>query len=49
MIGIIDYNLGNIKSVLNAYERVGIEAKLNKNIDDVDAIILPGSAVFRSP
>ncbi|MDR1890931.1 MAG: imidazole glycerol phosphate synthase subunit HisH [Puniceicoccales bacterium] len=46
MIGIIDYNLGNIKSVLNACERVGIEAKLNKNIDDVDAIILPGVGSF---
>lgn len=48
MVTIVDYNCGNIKSVLNACKRVGIKAQLSKNIEDCDAIILPGVGAFKT-
>jgi len=46
MVTIVDYNCGNIKSILNACKRVGIEAQLSKDIENCDAIILPGVGSF---
>lgn len=49
MVVIIDYNVGNVKSVLNACKRVGIEAIVSRNINDINnasGIILPGVGSF---
>jgi glutamine amidotransferase len=42
---IIQYNAGNIQSVLNALERLGVQAEVTKNIEDIqssDKVIFPG-------
>lgn len=49
MIHIVDYGLGNVQAFANMYKRLGIEAKLVSNADDLaDAkgIILPGVGAF---
>ena len=49
MIAIIDYRLGNIKSVLNATKKIGMQAIVTKEIEEIkkaDAIILPGVGTF---
>ena len=45
MIAIIDYGAGNIFSVKNALDYLGLESRLVSDIDSVksaDAVILPG-------
>ena len=45
MIGIIDYNAGNITSVGRALDKLGIEHILSKNPDDLkncNKVIFPG-------
>ena len=45
MIAIVDYDAGNIKSVTNALERLGVEYKLTAGPDVIrraDKVILPG-------
>lgn len=45
MITIIDYGAGNLHSVTNAIKRLGYEAKVSSNPDEVikaEAVILPG-------
>lgn len=49
MIAIIDYGAGNIFSVKNALDYLGVENKLTKDkreIIDADGIILPGVGAF---
>lgn len=49
MIAIIDYGMGNLKSVNNALKALGIESKITSNVDDIykaDGIILPGVGAF---
>ncbi len=49
MIVVIDYNVGNVKSVCNAFEHIGCEAKLSKEagaIENSTGIVLPGVAAF---
>ncbi len=49
MIAIIDYGAGNIFSVKNALDYLGIENKLTKSKDDIEnakGIILPGVGAF---
>lgn len=49
MIGIVDYNVGNLQSVINAFKHIGIEAKLESNpekLKDYDKLILPGVGAF---
>ena len=49
MVVIVDYNVGNVKSVLNACKRVGIEAIISRDINDIKSakgIILPGVGSF---
>lgn len=46
---IIDYSLGNLFSVKQACDTVGINAKISsikKDIDEADALILPGVGAF---
>ncbi len=49
MITVIDYSVGNVKSVCNAFEHIGCEAKLScapKDIEKAWGIVLPGVAAF---
>lgn len=49
MIGIINYGMGNLASVLNALEYLNIEAKIiedHKDFNGVDKLILPGVGAF---
>lgn len=48
-IGIVDYNMGNLASVINAFKKVGVVATLEKDINklkEYDKLILPGVGAF---
>lgn len=50
MIGLIDYNMGNLRSVTNAFEKLGVAVEIVKDADTVskfDKIILPGVGAFK--
>ncbi|MGL5353908.1 MAG: imidazole glycerol phosphate synthase subunit HisH [Clostridium sp.] len=50
MIVIIDYGMGNLKSVYNALKVLGLECKISsshKEIRDAKALILPGVGAFK--
>ena len=50
MIVIIDYGMGNLKSVYNALKSIGLESKISSNKDDIikaKALILPGVGSFK--
>lgn len=47
---IIDYGLGNLESVFQAFENLGIETKISndpKEISNASSLILPGVGAFR--
>jgi glutamine amidotransferase len=49
MIVVIDYNVGNVKSVCNAFRYIGCEAELScepKAVENATGIVLPGVAAF---
>jgi glutamine amidotransferase len=49
MIVVIDYNVGNIRSVCNALRHIGCEVALSRNtkaIEDAAGVVLPGVAAF---
>ncbi len=49
MIVVIDYNIGNVKSVCNAFRHIGCEVELScepKTVENADGIVLPGVAAF---
>jgi glutamine amidotransferase len=49
MIGIVAYGMGNVRSVLNAFEHVGAKAALMGTPEDLeraDKILLPGVGAF---
>ncbi|MDO8633273.1 MAG: imidazole glycerol phosphate synthase subunit HisH [Candidatus Wildermuthbacteria bacterium] len=49
MIAIVDYNMGNVQSVLNAFVLLGEEAKITRNKEDIEsakAVVLPGVGAF---
>ncbi len=49
-IAIIDYNMGNIKSVENAFKRIGADVKVTDKpgiIAGAKAVVLPGVGAFR--
>ncbi|BAF70519.1 imidazole glycerol phosphate synthase subunit HisH [Nitratiruptor sp. SB155-2] len=48
-IAIIDYNMGNLRSVSNAFEKIGYPAIIEKDPDKLknyDKVILPGVGAF---
>ncbi|MFY9100423.1 imidazole glycerol phosphate synthase subunit HisH [Aliarcobacter cryaerophilus] len=50
MLGIIDYNMGNLASVYNACSKFTKDLKIIKNADDLknlDKIILPGVGAYK--
>jgi glutamine amidotransferase len=49
-IAIVDYNMGNIKSVENAFRRIGADVKVTAKpeiISGAKAVVLPGVGAFR--
>jgi glutamine amidotransferase len=49
MIGIVDYDIGNLRSVQKAFQHVGGEAKFVRTpqeIESVDGLVLPGVGAF---
>ncbi|MEQ8154277.1 MAG: imidazole glycerol phosphate synthase subunit HisH [Clostridiaceae bacterium] len=49
MISIVDYGMGNLKSVYNAFKFLGIEAEItgdHEKIRNSDGILLPGVGAF---
>lgn len=49
MIVVVDYNMGNVASVLNMLKKIGLEAKISSDsieIREADKIILPGVGSF---
>lgn len=50
MIKIVDYGMGNLRSVQKAFERLGVEAKVCAAPDelvDAEKMVLPGVGAFR--
>jgi glutamine amidotransferase len=50
MIAIIDYGMGNLRSVEKGFLKVGVEVKVTNKPEDVyraDGIVLPGVGAFR--
>jgi len=50
MIAIVDYGMGNLRSVEKGFKKVGVEAKVTSSageIDDASAVVLPGVGAFR--
>jgi glutamine amidotransferase len=50
MIAIVDYGMGNLRSVEKGFLKVGIDAKVvsdPKAVDDANAVVLPGVGAFR--
>lgn len=50
MIVIVDYGMGNLRSVEKGFLKVGVEAKIAsdpRSIDDASGVVLPGVGAFR--
>lgn len=50
MIAIIDYGMGNLRSVEKGFHKVGIDARVTRSsleIEDAQGIVLPGVGAFR--
>ena len=50
MIAIVDYGMGNLRSVEKAFLKVGVDARIvsdPKSVDDASAVVLPGVGAFR--
>ena len=49
-IVIIDYGMGNLRSVQKAFEKIGFEARLTRNKNEIrraSAVVLPGVGAFK--
>jgi len=49
VIAVIDYNVGNVKSVCNAFRHIGCQVELSCNpkiVEGADGLVLPGVAAF---
>ncbi len=50
MIAIVDYGMGNLRSVEKGFLKVGVEAKVTSSpadIEDAEGLVLPGVGAFR--
>jgi glutamine amidotransferase len=50
MIAIVDYGMGNLKSVEKGFKKVGVEAVVtseSRAVENADAIVLPGVGAFK--
>lgn len=49
MIAIIDYGMGNVRSLMNAFEYIGEDAAVTRDFDELEAadrLVLPGVGAF---
>lgn len=49
MIVIVDYDIGNISSVLNMFQRIGVASHVSSKAEDIEQaerIVLPGNGAF---
>jgi glutamine amidotransferase len=49
IIGIVDYNMGNLASVKNAFDKIGVKAEIVKDADKLenyDKLVFPGVGAF---
>lgn len=49
MIAVVDYGMGNLRSVQKALEKVGLEAVITSNpsdLDNADGVVVPGVGAF---
>jgi imidazole glycerol-phosphate synthase subunit HisH len=50
MIAIVDYGMGNLKSVEKGFKKVGVDALVTSEprvVDNADAVVLPGVGAFK--
>jgi glutamine amidotransferase len=50
MIAIVDYGMGNLRSVEKGFAKVGVDARVTSDprvVDDAAAVVLPGVGAFR--
>lgn len=50
MITVVDYGMGNLRSVEKGFERFGFEVKVSDNPNDIkhtDKLVLPGVGAFK--
>ena len=50
MIAIVDYGMGNLRSVQKGFQKVGVDVTVTSDsrvIDDAEAVVLPGVGAFR--
>jgi len=50
MIAIVDYGMGNLRSVEKGFKKVGVDAKVTsspKDVENASAVVLPGVGAFR--
>jgi glutamine amidotransferase len=50
MIAIIDYGMGNLRSVEKGFQKVGVDVRVvsdPKYVDDAEGVVLPGVGAFR--
>jgi len=51
MINIVDYGIGNLKSILNILNYIGVNSRISNSIEDIrnaDKLILPGVGHFKT-
>ena len=46
MIGVLDYGMGNLRSVLKAFESLGVPVRLVEKIEGIDRLVIPGVGAF---
>lgn len=46
MIGVLDYGMGNLRSVLKAFEALGAPVKLVQKVEGIDKLVIPGVGAF---
>lgn len=46
MIGVLDYGMGNLRSVLKAFESLGAPVRLVERIEGIDRLVIPGVGAF---
>jgi glutamine amidotransferase len=50
MIAIVDYGMGNLRSVEKGFQKVGVDARVvsdAKSVENAEAVVLPGVGAFR--
>jgi imidazole glycerol-phosphate synthase subunit HisH len=46
LIGVLDYGMGNLRSVLKAFESIGASVKLVERLSGIDRLVIPGVGAF---